>query len=106
MGIARRQRDTGWKLMRAIIYAEYERPMRGFYLRSGKVMTFEKLPLKIKLIRIGKRLLDKDDNLPAAFKAFKDGICDALKINDGNKAHAVWEYAQEKGSYGVRVEIT
>lgn len=48
-----------------------------------------------------------DDNLRSAFKAIRDGIADAIGIDDGSKGIR-WEYAQERrgGSLGcVAVKI-
>jgi len=63
-------------------------------------------PLVIRLTRIAERSLDSD-NLAGAFKAVRDGIADALGIDDGDQ-RLTWLYQQEKadrGTYQVRVEI-
>ena len=60
----------------------------------------------ITLTRIAPRPLDSD-NLARSFKAIRDGIADALGIDDGSK-RLTWNYAQEKGPpkrYAVRIEI-
>jgi hypothetical protein len=60
----------------------------------------------ITLTRIAPRPLDTD-NLARSFKAIRDGIADALGIDDGSK-RLMWNYAQEKGPpkrYAVRIEI-
>lgn len=62
------------------------------------------LPLKITLIRIGPRKCDSDA-VPGGLKGVRDGIADALGIDDGNDEHAAWSYTQERGKWGVRVEI-
>lgn len=61
------------------------------------------VPCIVTLTRIGKRTLDSD-NLAGAFKACRDGIADKLKVDDGSPL-IEWRYAQEKGDYGVRVEL-
>jgi hypothetical protein len=62
-------------------------------------------PIIVTLTRIGKRMLD-DDNLAGAFKATRDGIADALQVNDGDTAKVQWKYAQTIGkAYGVVIEI-
>lgn len=62
-------------------------------------------PYQIKLTRIGKRLLD-DDNLRGAMKAIRDGVAEALRVNDGDANQATWDYAQETGKeFAVKVEI-
>lgn len=59
---------------------------------------------KVTLTRIGKRMID-DDNCAGAFKAIRDGIAEALGINDGSN-RLTWIYRQEKSKqYSVRVEI-
>lgn len=64
-------------------------------------------PLTITLMRLASRRLDSD-NLAAALKAVRDGVADALEIDDGDE-RLTWRYAQEKlprGRYAVRVEIS
>jgi hypothetical protein len=47
-----------------------------------------------------------DDNLAAAFKCFRDGVADGLRVNDGDKARVRWRYAEERGDrWAVRVRI-
>lgn len=80
----------------------------------GFVMTRAKLgppcflgrPFVVTLTRIAPRQLDSD-NLAIGFKAVRDGIADALGINDGDKA-VTWNYTQERGKpkqYAARVVI-
>ena len=69
-------------------------------LRKKKPM---KPPLRITLTRIGKRKLDSD-NLARSFKAVRDGIADAIGIDDGHES-LTWVYAQAKGAYSVTVRI-
>ena len=58
----------------------------------------------VKLVRVGRRLLD-DDNLSGGFKAVRDGVADALGMND-NDPRVTWEYAQEIGrEYSCRIEM-
>lgn len=62
-------------------------------------------PIRIVLTRQGVRTLD-DDNLQSAFKGCRDGVADALGIDDGSKLLR-WEYQQEKSkTYGIKIEIT
>ena len=93
---------------------------RQFLLEERKVI----LPCTVKLVRIGGRFLDKDDNLPMSFKWIRDEIADCLfpgklvKYVDGNgKTRSLkgrlddsplikWEYDQEKARrLGIRIEI-
>lgn len=63
-----------------------------------------KAPYRVLLTRQGPRRLD-DDNLRSALKSCRDGIAQALGIDDGSDA-ALWEYSQEPGkSYGVKIQI-
>lgn len=58
------------------------------------------------LIRIAPRELDTD-NLARSMKAIRDGIADALNIDDGDSQH-LWVCDQEQGIpkvHQVRVEI-
>ena len=61
------------------------------------LMTHEahELPLVVTLTRVSARYLD-DDNLATAFKSTRDGIADALGLDDRDP-RIRWEYAQEKG---------
>jgi hypothetical protein len=63
--------------------------------------------LTISLTRIAPRALDSD-NLAGSLKAVRDGIADALGMNDGSPL-LEWRYFQTKGrprEYAVLVEIT
>lgn len=65
-----------------------------------------RLPLTVTLTRIAPRSLDSD-NLAGSQKHVRDGIADALGINDRDPG-VTWTYAQERGAkgyYGVRIEI-
>jgi hypothetical protein len=62
---------------------------------------------EITLTRIAPRKLDTD-NLTRSLKAVRDGIADALRIDDGNERLS-WHYRQEKRKlkeYSVIVEVT
>lgn len=58
-------------------------------------------PIVIKFVRYGKRKLD-DDNLIRSFKSIRDGVCDALEIDDGSECLR-FVYGQAKGEYAVNV---
>ena len=58
------------------------------------------------LTRIAPRDLDTD-NLASGLKAVRDGVADALGMDDGS-SRIEWRYAQERrkpGEYAVRVGI-
>lgn len=70
-------------------------------VRAAKVRD---LVRAVQLTRLAPRHLD-DDNLQAALKAVRDGVADALGINDGDAA-VRWRYAQERARiYGVQVTV-
>lgn len=63
-----------------------------------------KLPAVVTLTRIGARLLDSD-NLQGALKAIRDQVAAQLGCGDGPTDPITWRYGQERGEYGVRVEV-
>ena len=61
-------------------------------------------PMTITIERVGKRLLDSD-NLAISAKHVRDGISDALGIDDGNPC-LTWVYRQSIGKeYSVKITI-
>ena len=61
-------------------------------------------PMVICIERIGLRRLD-DDNLAISAKHVRDGIADALGIDDGNSC-LEWKYSQSTGKeYSVKITI-
>lgn len=68
-------------------------------------------PWAIQITRIGPRVMDSD-GLQAAAKHVRDGIADALGIDDGDK-RATWLYSQRKAAagdlvvrgYGVEIAV-
>jgi hypothetical protein len=63
-------------------------------------------PCVVTLRRVSPRALD-GDGLQAALKSVRDGIADALGINDGSDA-VTWVYQHRRGKpreYAVEVEI-
>lgn len=64
------------------------------------------LPVVVLLVRYGVRDLDSD-NLASAFKALRDGIADALGMDDGDK-RITWLYEQtrcKRGEEAVRIHL-
>jgi len=57
----------------------------------------------VRLTRISPGTLD-DDNLRPTLKAVRDAVAAWLGLDDGGQL-AKWEYAQEKGEAGVRIEV-
>lgn len=75
------------------------------YLETDIIKKWPKII--ITLTRLAPRKLD-DDNLAAGFKHIRDGIADALDIDDGSD-RIVWRYNQKKSkgeniNYGVIVQ--
>lgn len=65
----------------------------------------EPLPLVITITRVGPGKLDSD-SLPPSGKHVRDGIADAIGVDDGDDTKVTWLYAQERAkTWGVRVEI-
>lgn len=63
-------------------------------------------PMRVTLSRVAPRPLDSD-NLAASFKALRDGIADALRVDDGSP-WVQWCYGQRKGKpkeYAVTVDV-
>jgi len=61
---------------------------------------------RVTLTRIAPRTMD-GDGLQASFKGIRDGVADAIDLDDGSKL-ITWVYAQRKGrpkEYAVEVEI-
>jgi hypothetical protein len=70
---------------------------------DGELMRF---PLVVRLVYIGPRQLD-DDGVASAVKSLRDGVADALGVDDRDP-RVVWVPDQERGGvreYGARVEI-
>lgn len=69
-----------------------------------------KIPCTVMLTRSGPRLLD-DDNMIYAFKNVRDCIGSLIRPDlapgqaDGHGTGIDWKYSQEKGLYGIRIEI-
>ena len=62
-----------------------------------------------RLIRIAPRLLhDVSESAPSALAAVRDGVADALGLDDRDASMGgliAWSYGQQRGPYGVRVEL-
>lgn len=69
-----------------------------------------RIPCQVSLTRSGPRLLDSD-NLAYAFKSIRDELGDLIHPGlaagraDGEGMGIEWLYKQEKGLYGIRIEI-
>jgi hypothetical protein len=72
-------------------------------MRLAVIRQLPALPAVVTLTRIGPRTLD-GDNLQGALKSVRDGVADALGVDDGSK-DIEWHYVQEKGVHAVRVKV-
>lgn len=62
-------------------------------------------PLLVRIVRVGGRPMD-DDNLAAGCKELRDAIAAALGRRGDSQADGLtWEYAQEPGEVGTRIEL-
>jgi hypothetical protein len=57
----------------------------------------------VTITRIAPRELDSD-NLASCAKGIRDGVADALRVDDGDE-RIRWTYKQERGKPAVRVDI-
>lgn len=64
----------------------------------------------VRLIRIApRRLFDASESKQSALAAVRDGVADALNVDDRDAEEGglvAWSYEQEIGPYGVRIELT
>ena len=87
--------------------AKLHRTTARFMLNLDKKWCAKQKSFAVRLTRIAPKKLDSD-NLAISNKAIRDGIADAIGIDDGSDKFS-WEYRQESGrpkEYAVRVEIT
>jgi hypothetical protein len=93
-GKVKRQRNGTHMVLKSKLPGQ----LRARLLREGDRLV-------ITLTRIGPGTLDSEDNLAGGFKAVRDGIADALGVNDRHP-RLRWFYGQERGGprvYGARV---
>lgn len=84
--------------------AKEQRAVTAMALRS-RVRGVE-LPLEIAILRIAPRRLDSD-NLQSACKHVRDGVADAIGVDDGDE-RLTWHYGQTTGgpgAYAVYIEV-
>ncbi len=80
-----------------------QRMLAGMY--THQVWRADEGNFTITITRIGLRKMDSD-NLATSAKYVRDGVADALGIDDGD-SRIEWVYKQEIGrEYGCKVEIT
>lgn len=77
----------------------------GFLLVAASEKPLPALPVLVRLTRVGPGRMD-DEGVVASLKGVRDGVADALKVDDGDRARIRFEYEQETGrAYAVRVEL-
>lgn len=87
-------------------YTRNTREATRWFIFVRLIKAPQPLPVVVTLTRIAPRDFDSD-NLAMSFKAARDGIADALGVDDGS-ARVTWRYAQRrglKGQYAVVIEI-
>lgn len=97
---AKGQRDAAGLFVLSEWQRRYGRRLAGLLAVNGIGA------LAVTLTRIAPRALDSD-NLAGSQKHVRDGVADALGINDRDP-RVTWLYAQErgrKGEYAVRIDI-
>ena len=72
-------------------------------LLHGERGSPPKPPLVIVITRCSPGKLDSD-NLAGACKALRDGVADWLGVDDGSD-ELTWRYSQERGAWGVRIQV-
>ncbi len=72
-------------------------------VKSALVRHPVKPALMVTLTRVAPQLLD-NDGLVSSLKAIRDGVADALHVDDRTRL-VRWRYAQQKGDWGVEVEV-
>lgn len=78
---------------------------RGVVALHLSCHTFPVLPLRCLIVRIAPREIDSDNAWGSA-KHARDEIAAHFGVNDRDETKIKWDVAQEKGPYGVRVEIS
>ena len=94
--------NTGGSWRRKSARAKRQREITGLYVRR---MDLPQMPVTVRMVRIGKRLMDVGDNLPSSLKHVRDEIAAVYGVDDGDERWD-WRYEQEIGDeYGVRVKL-
>jgi hypothetical protein len=91
----RAKRAKGQRLAARLALLPYARELRALAALGGVI--------RAELVRVSPRTLDSD-NLQGALKAVRDGVADALGLDDGSARYR-WEYSQSKGQPSVLITI-
>lgn len=85
--------------------ARLQRGVAALVCRSARFAPA--LPCTLRLTRVAPSVGLDSDNLPVSMKHVRDGIADALGIDDRDP-RVTWTYAQRRGAakqYAVEVEV-
>lgn len=74
------------------------------YWPRAKLRAFT-LPIYVLLTRIAPSPGLDGDNLQGSLKAIRDQVAAQLGVDDGDTASIRFEYAQERGPWGIRVQL-
>jgi crossover junction endodeoxyribonuclease RusA len=90
------------KLARQGAWAKASNAMSGAGVCKSACAGTDKIPVTITFYPPDKRLRD-DDNMVGSFKSYRDGIADALGVDDRRfKPHYYFEDAEKPGRIEVR----
>lgn len=78
--------------------------LESVWTRTPKVLDFCFFNggIRVELTHVGRKR--DSDGVVASLKAVRDGVADALGIDDGDE-RVQWEYNQRKGKQGVEISI-
>jgi hypothetical protein len=100
--VRKEQRHLAFLLVKAWVAGAPE-----VYLAGSVKAAVKDVPIAVTLTRESAGVLDTD-GLAAALKSVRDGVADALGIDDGDTARLEFRYAQRKcapGRYAVECRI-
>ena len=93
-----------WHWARKATYAKQQRQEVFLAVRAAGIRSAPDGAFVVRLVRIGKRRLDKD-NLAASWKHIQDSVALAMGIDDGDP-RIDWQYDQQIGkAYSVIITI-
>lgn len=94
-----------WAARQKRVKAERAAVAYGFLMsRDALWIKTGVLCFSVTLTRIGPRFAD-DDNVIGGLKAVRDAIAENLGVDDGDRERIRFRYEQERGPWGVRIEI-
>jgi hypothetical protein len=83
----------------------WQRDAIAYALRAS-LRPFVGVPVTVTLTRIAPSSgLDAHDGLPSSMKFVVDALAELLGEKNDRDPRYAWRYGQERGPYGVRVEI-